>query len=168
MAERRVPLTEKVEELIAAHAADASAHHARYTDAEALAAAIAGGLSKVIWKDASETALADLNRTETVDWTDLDLTAYTSSDAKFAILGLRLRADILGTSDTELRLRKKGTAPAAQQRLGLDAAGTTAGVFHRKQLIIGLDSGQVIEYTIVLGPGGWQVDSIVDVLGYIE
>lgn len=140
----------------------------RYTDAEAVAAAKAAGLSKVVWKDASSTALTDFDRTEILDWTDLDLTDYTSPDAKFAILGLRMRADTVGTDDSSLKIRKNGTTPGISPILTMDAAGTTAGVYQRLVIIIGLDSGQVIEYCIAVGPGGWQVDSIIDVLGYIE
>lgn len=125
-------------------------------------------LTKVTWKDASANALADMNRTETLEWTDLDLTAHTSSDAKLAILLLRLRADVLGLDDCLLKLRKNGTAPAANSYLALDAAGTTVLVFHHQHAIIGLDTSQVIEYSIQLGPGGWQIDTIIDVLGYIE
>jgi len=125
-------------------------------------------LTKVIWKDASANALADMNRTVTLDWTDLDLTAHTSSDAKLAILLLRFRADVLGLDDCLLRLRKNGTTPAANSFMILDAAGTTTGVFHHEFVIIGLDTSQVIEYSIAVGPGGWQIDTIIDVLGYIE
>ena len=125
-------------------------------------------VSKVIWKDASSTALTDFNRTEVLDWTDLDLTEYVSPNAKFAILGLRMRADTVGTDDSDLKIRKNGTTPGISPILTLDAQGTTPGVYKRLVTIIGLDSGQVIEYCVAVGPGGWQLDSIIDVLGYIE
>ncbi len=125
-------------------------------------------LTKVIWIDAPPTAMTDFNRTVSSDWTDLDLTALTSPEAKLAILLLRMRADTLGVDDSVFKIRKNGTTPSTSPSLVLDAAGTTTGVFHFQFAIIGLDSGQVMEHAIIVGPGGWQVDSIINVLGYIE
>ena len=144
-------------------------HTIPYTDAEALAAAIAGGLNKIVWKDASEQALADLNRTTTLDWTDLDLTAYTSADAKFAILTLIIAVDsIEGVSGAYIGVRKNGTTPTWYQVVNVASRnGDIAGSSHYATAIVGLDSGQVIEYILSMYTT-IQFDSYINVLGYIE
>ena len=69
----------------------------------------------IIWKDASERALSDEDRTTDLDWTVLDLTAYTSTDAKLALLLLSFRTRNAGTSwDNCLFVRKNGTTPSYQ------------------------------------------------------
>lgn len=153
---------------IQTHKANVSAHHTRYTNAEALAAAIAGGLSKVIWKDTPELALNDTNRTASLSWTVHDLTGWTSATAKFAILQVLFRADTIGTgSYSQVRARKNGTSPTAYPTLELDKDGVTTGVYHYALWIVGLDSEQKIEYSITVGTN-WNVDTLIYVLGYIE
>ncbi|GAI87498.1 unnamed protein product, partial [marine sediment metagenome] len=110
-------LAAEIDAKIAAHAAIAAAHHTRYTDAEALAAAIAGGLSKVIWEDTSVAVMTDWERTVHLGWTDLDLTAYTSENAKLAILLLQMSAVTIGTGYSDLAVRKNGTTPFDYPRI---------------------------------------------------
>lgn len=154
--------------LILAHKGDASAHHARYTDAEALAAAIAGGLSKVIWEDTSVAVMTDWDRTVTLGWTDLDLTAYTSENAKLAILLLQMSAVTIGTGPySELKARLNGNWSFDYPRLRLCKPGIVEGYCLYQEAVVGLDSGQVLEYSITVG-AGWTVDSRMVVLGYIE
>lgn len=126
-------------------------------------------VSKVIRKDASQMAMSDINRTSgTTQWTDLDLTAYTSAAAKFAIVRLKIKADTVGTGNyCYLAIRKNGTTPVAYPRQTCDLAGTTAGVYHYQVEIIGIDAEQVIEYKISVG-ANWQIDTAIEVLGYIE
>lgn len=125
-------------------------------------------VNKVIWKDASELAVTDDDRIASLEWTDFDLTAYTSANAKFALLQLLLRADTVGTgNDVSLSVRKNGTTPAAFPKLVLFKDGTTVGRFLYQDALVALDSGQVIEYKIVLTTD-WQVDSRIHVIGYIE
>jgi len=152
---------------IATHAADASAHHAKYTDAAALAAAIAGGLSEVVWKDTPSNALTDLNRTVSLDWTDLDLTAFTSANAKFAILLLRMNIDAHTDGDLYLHTLQNGTTPSVSTMILVKEANAVASSFWEHYCIIGLDTGQVIQYKITL-TGTAQIDSYLEVLGYIE
>lgn len=127
------------------------------------------GASKVVWKDASEQALADLNRTTTLDWTDLDLTAYTSAAAKCGLLQLHLNLDsVTGDAYAYMGIRKNGTTPTYYPIIIVNTnAGHTAGWAPRHFYIVGLDSGQIIEYTIVIS-GTIQVDNYINVLGYIE
>ncbi|MBA7588096.1 hypothetical protein ES708_30144 [subsurface metagenome] len=139
------------------------------TDAqEAATKGYVDALTKVIWKDASETAMDDSNRTASLPYTLLCLTPYTSPNAKLAILMLRMRPDTVGSGlYSQLFIRKNDTLPASLPRLILDKAGTSPYVYHYCQVIIGLDSSQFIEYNIWVGTG-WQVDSQINVLGYIE
>ena len=126
-------------------------------------------LSQVKWKDASENALTDLNRTSTLAYTDLDLTAFTSAAAKFAILRLGISVDSISAGGSAyLAVRKNGTAPSAPPILWIGAAaGDAAGAYHYITTLVGLNTGQVIEYQISVG-GTIQIDSYIDVLGYIE
>jgi len=112
--------------------------------------------------------LSDLDRTASKTWTDLDLSAATSSNAKAVILRLEQGVDVVGTGwGTNLMVRKDGTTPtyipAVAHYLGVCAAG-----HHLWDVIIlGLSSTQYIEYAITVS-AGWQVDSRLDVLGYWE
>ena len=125
-------------------------------------------LSKVIWKNSSESALSDLDRTVSLGMTDLDLTAFTSANAKAALVQLEMRADVIGTGNScLLALRKNGTSPAHRPSLQLDKAGATAAVYQFEMVLIGLDSGRIMEYLITVGTG-WTIDSRIRVLGYIE
>ena len=141
--------------------------HARYTDAEALAAAIAGGLSKVIWKDASERALTDEDRTELLGWTDLDLTAYTSANALFAIVQLLLIAKISGSAGMSIiQFRKNGTTPTYTPMLIIQYTQPN-WTYSTLIAIVGLDSGQVLEYRLSPATDA-TIHSYLDILGYIE
>jgi hypothetical protein len=124
--------------------------------------------SKIIWKDSSQTALSDLNRTSSLNYTALDLTPYTSPNAKLAFVSMRIKPDTVGTGQyCSLSLRKKGTTPTAVPALLLDKAGTTQGVYHKATSLIGLDAERKIEYNIIVGTN-WQIDTRIYVLGYIE
>jgi len=124
-------------------------------------------VSKIIWKDASERALEILNSTTPVAWTVLDLTAYTSANAKFAILNLVMHCPITGTAGwSTFHVRKNGTTPdndwstAISYNLDNDSQ-------HRFCAIIGLDAGQAVEYKIAIATGA-TVSCTLDVMGYIE
>ena len=137
-------------------------------DQEAATKGYVDTLTKVIWKDSSETAMNDDNRTVTLDWTVLDLTPYTSEKAKFAIVRLDIRAITVGTGNyCYLEIRKSGTVPAHRPRVDLDKAGTTPGVRKYESAIVGLNPERKIQYRIgVLN--GWEIDCDIKVLGYIE
>lgn len=125
--------------------------------------------SGVVWKDASENALTDSNRTASKTWTVLDLTAYTSANAKLAVLKLSLFIDsITPAAYVYLSVRKKGTTPNVYpQVIAYSSHGDIAGALQEAVVIVGMDTEQVIEYQILLA-GTIQVDSYIDVLGYIE
>ena len=124
-------------------------------------------LSKITWKDVSANALKDESRTTALDWTDLNLTTFTSANAKFALLLLRFVCPVTGTAgDSRLSIRKNGTAPAEYSHIvttHFEADWTYNHLF----VIQGLDSGQIIEYKIDVATGA-TVSSYIDVLGYIE
>jgi len=138
-------------------------------DQEAAPKGYVDALTKVVWKDASEQAMIDGNRLATLDWTDLDLTAFTSATAKIAYLELQLRADTVGNgSFVYLSVRKNGTTPTFTPIL-IQGTEIKAMVSYRRDILVGLDSGQVIEYRIASGDWtGWQIDTNIQVFGYIE
>ncbi len=125
-------------------------------------------LSKIIWKDVSQTAMDDNSRTATLSWTVLDLTAYTSEQAKFAIVRLDMKARTVGTGDyCYLEIRKSGTMPTHRPRVDLHKAGTTLFALKCETAIIGLSNDRKVQYRIgVLN--GWEIDTDIKVLGYIE
>ncbi|GAI05556.1 unnamed protein product, partial [marine sediment metagenome] len=137
-------------------------------DQEPATKAYADTFIKFIWKDWSSTALSIFNQVNTIAWTDLQLDIYTSPAAKAAILLLELHIDIVGTGNYSwLGVRKNGTSPTRRPLLQLDKAGCTAGNNHYEQVIVGLDTEQLIEYYLYVGTN-WQLDVRISVLGYIE
>jgi hypothetical protein len=125
--------------------------------------------SGIVWKDASERALFDANRSASLTWTDLDLTAYTSADAVIAIVKMELQVDsITPPGRAELGIRKNGTTPSYYPQLRVsDVNGDAAGAVRHMIALIGLDSGEIMEYEIAIS-GTIQVDTFIEVLGYIE
>jgi hypothetical protein len=137
-------------------------------DQEVATKGYADALSKAVWKDISQSAMVDLNRTESLDFTALDLSPYTSPKAKWAIVRINLKADTIGTDPSSfLAIRKNGTTPNYYPIVVLGREGATVAVYYRFTVPIGLDSAQMIEYRIYVGTN-WQVDSRIEVLGYIE
>lgn len=158
-----------VDSKITTHAALTTGVHGVGSDYIAKALASDQAVSKIVWKDASEVALNDDDRTALLDWTDLDLTAYTSANAKFAILLLDIVVDSISAGGSAwLWVRKDGTEPTISP--GIRTADTEGdeALAHRVGIaIVGMASGQVIEYKIAVF-GTIQVDSTISVLGYIE
>jgi len=127
-------------------------------------------VSKVIWKDASETALNDDNRTSSIFFqnTELDLTAFTSANAKFAIVRMDFKADVVGSGDDcYFSIRKNGTTPTHYPRVAMHKTSAIVGFRYYEVAIIGLDEDRKIQYQIDVTTG-WTVDSDIKVLGYIE
>jgi len=120
----------------------------------------------LVWKDASEAALTLTNQAATVDWTDLDLTAYTSANARMAYLQLTLTVDT-ATKDYYLAVRKNGTTPGQFPLVRVNQGNANAADVFMGYVIVGLDSGQICEYRIDVEAGG-QCDVQIDVLGYWE
>ena len=124
--------------------------------------------SKVVWKDASQSAMDDYGRTTFLNWTARDLTTRTSPNAKLAIIQLVIEADVVGTGLTSfIGIRKHGTTPVYYPLLRLDKAGTSVGVYNHQVVIVGLDNDRFIDFTILPGTG-WKLESHIAVLGYIE
>lgn len=127
-------------------------------------------VSKVIWLDETATALQDLNRTSEQVWTDLDLTAHTSVNTKLAIIKLALHVDTKGGAGIiTFGIRKNGTTPTHYPLISLNSDVAIEGAYYFAYCFVGLDDGEVMEYIISLTNWtGWQLDSYVIVLGYIE
>ncbi|MBA7678397.1 hypothetical protein ES703_86672 [subsurface metagenome] len=124
----------------------------------------------VIWKSTAPTVMSDDNRTVGLAWTDLDLNVltWTSDHAKFAILLLRMRSITVGSgSYSALGVRKNGTTPSYYPLVKpyIEAAANNDRFY--AFVIVGMDSDQVIEYKINVGTG-WEVDTDITLLGYIE
>jgi hypothetical protein len=120
------------------------------------------------WKDTPEQALSLADQAASVTWADLDLTATTSANAKMALIQLVMDADVIGGgTSSKLEVRKNGTTPTYTPSIFLDVAGCTVDVPIITQQIIGLDSGQVMEYQFTCG-AGWTCDLWINVLGYWE
>lgn len=123
-------------------------------------------VSKVVWRD-SVTILSENNVTSYIDFTDLDISSYTSPNAKFAILMLRMDADVIGTgTNSNIMARKNGTTPAYAPELRMGKL-DTPNCFYKECLTVGLDENQVLEYKIQPGTG-WTIDVRISLLGYIE
>lgn len=154
---------------IATHAALPSVHHVKYTNEEALAAAIAGGLNKIIWLAEPVRVVKDDNRSTILTWTDLDLTESTSENAKYAILLLTIDIESCTPDwDAQVQVRRNGDTPTYYSRLYLsNLDGYVAYGSGYEFCLIGLDSGRVIEYQLTkYGTVTWH--SRIIVLGYIE
>jgi len=125
------------------------------------------GAIELVWKDASERPLNLANCVAAVAWTDLDLTATTSATAKIAVIQLRLTVNTVGATVCSLSVRKNGTTPTYFPQIRADTAFPIAGNYFTEVCLVGLDTGQVIEYTVAMG-AGWDVDVAIEVLGYYE
>jgi hypothetical protein len=152
---------------LAAHAALTTGIHGAGSDHLALFGVASQVVSKVVWKDVPARALIDVDRTTLLNYTDLDLTAYTSANAKFAIAKLLLVATTTGTSGQSwTAIRKNGTTPSYY--IAVSAVHDLPNGFITSEVsIVGLDAGQIIEYTIVPATGA-TLTTHIDVLGYIE
>lgn len=125
--------------------------------------------SKVIWKDISEYPFSFSSQSDDIPWTELDLTAYTSANAKFAILLLELGGGATSGSFTAyLGVRKNGATQSMPIYVSWKA---TQGVFtdawKYSLVIVGMDSSQRIEYEVSMDGIGISNGDIT-VLGYIE
>jgi len=133
---------------------------------EAASKAYADTFSKVVWKDTPPRVLNDVNRVASLGYTDLDLTASTSANAKFAMLGLHVHIDNYTNGHIRIRVRKNGTTPTGTPACwGMNNAASL--FWHADVVICGLDGGQVLEYALEV-EGVGQADFLIDVLGYIE
>lgn len=123
--------------------------------------------SKVIWKDASGQAVFDLFRTTTLDWTELDLTAFVSSDAKFVLLQVQHYVNSISSGGKALEyVRKNGTTPQWAPYLMTDSAkGDAAGADKAAHFILALDDDKKVEYKIEI-TGTIDLHTFITVLGY--
>jgi len=123
--------------------------------------------SRTFWLSSSVNKVSDLDRTTTLDWTDLDLSGETSKTARYAILLVRIHVDTspAATYNAVVELRRKGDTPADHPRIWV-MPHNDAGDWITQQVIIGLDTSQTCQYRIGVGDG--QIDSYVDLLGYVE
>ncbi|GAH37960.1 unnamed protein product [marine sediment metagenome] len=153
---------------------DVSAHAALTTGIHGVGALHVAGfhaagqaVSKVIWKDTFDVVLDLAAQTIDIDWTDIDLTANTSPNAKIALVRLYLRLVDGGTAGANfLGIRKKGTT----DYWGVEMTNALPdGMAVQSAGLIGLDAGQVIEYSVTVATAGTpSLRCIIFVMGYIE
>lgn len=125
-------------------------------------------VSTITWLATTQIEVSDVGRIADLNYTDLDLTAHTSALAKFAILKATILITTVSPGNTaQIILRRNGDTPVSVMAAG--GKGQVAGVSCQFQecLIIGLDAGQVLEYSITPG-AGQTVSSYLELLGYIE
>lgn len=126
------------------------------------------GGDRLIWKDESENALTLIDQTADIDWTVLDLTAYTSVNARFALLNMSVLVDALPTHRCLLAVRKNGTTPETWPGFSIHSNALNVGQrYYNGPVIVALDDAQKIEYRLHIHNSG-QVDVSIEVLGYIE
>lgn len=121
--------------------------------------------AKVVWRATSDLTLNLLNQTATTDWTNLDLTAATSANAKFAIIKLMVHIDSYSSGRVSVRVRKDGTTTPVMDLEHHAPDMTTPYVYG--MVIVEMATGQVIEYSTEIS-GTAQADFQVRVQGYIE
>lgn len=125
------------------------------------------GGSTVVWKAASEQAYYATSPSA-FNWTDLDLTAYTSSSAKIAILELAIHVNNTGSAGEILfGVRKNGTTPGSYPAIKVYNTEPNNSL-RNLIVIVGMDTGQVIERYLVLGTGASLHTIQANVLGYVE
>lgn len=122
--------------------------------------------SQVIWKDISELALNLAGQSSSIDWTDLDLSAYTSANAKLAILRIYITITAYTSGYLILTVRKKGTTPTYMQQVQSDNQ-ECSNKIGENHVITGLDNAQVLEYKIDIS-GTATATFRIAVMGYIE
>ena len=121
--------------------------------------------AKNIWLAVSASVLNLDDQTVTTDWTDLDLTAKTSANAKIAILELLVKLDSYTSGACQLQVRKNGTTPA--YNVMIDKGDTAIGLDTLAMVLCGLDTGQVLEYRVRM-TGTLQADFEIWLIGYID
>lgn len=123
-------------------------------------------MTLVHWKDNSSVAL-DLSSSDDVAFTALDLTTHTSTTATKAILQIVLNNTTSGEY-CYCRVRKNGSSQSGNN---IPGAMTPDEAYHSQNsyttVIVGMDSGQVIEYEIDTESTAAVTAQII-VLGYIE
>jgi len=123
------------------------------------------------WLGASVQVVAQSNKTSTIAYTDVDLTADTSATAAFAFLQLHMDLDSVNNGIATLSVRRNGDTPTYVPGIrGGAADDATTSRMPWSQLhecIVGLDAGQIFEYTLVI-TGTIQVDVYINLLGYID
>jgi hypothetical protein len=117
------------------------------------------------WKDASENAMTSLNKNANQAFTDLDLTAYTSANAKAVVLRFRIVVHTAAHA-YGIVVRKNGTTPSHPPTLVTSWACTGPDEW-QSEVTVGMDTGQVIEYELDVSAGG-EADFAIDVLGFWE
>jgi hypothetical protein len=150
---------------IATHAGLTTGMHGAGSSHLALFGAASTLVSRVVWKDAADIVLNLSAQTTPIDWTDLDLTSYTSANAKLALLQVKFNGEFGTAGDNSFYMRKNGTS---EDKLMINIPSSHPdydSVF--MTTMMGLDSGQVMEYKLAIATNALLYVQIV-CMGYIE
>jgi hypothetical protein len=153
------------EAALASHAAATTGVHGAGSSHLALFGAASTLVSRIVWKDAADIVLDLSARTASIDWTDLDLTSYTSANAKLALLQVKFNGEFGTAGDNSFYMRKNGTS---EDKLMINIPSSHPdydSVF--MTTMMGLDSGQVMEYKLAIATNAVLYVQIV-CMGYIE
>ena len=121
----------------------------------------------IIWLDAAPRVLTINNQGTSISWTDLDLTAYTSLNAKFALISLEFMVSSLGATNwTVAYLRKKGTTVSVPSWSVHPGQNNYFKV--NDNFILALDDARKIQYALTLPGDVSGVYFWLNCLGYIE
>lgn len=121
------------------------------------------------WKDTPSQVLNKGNQDANIDWTTLDLTAYTSTTAKMVYLRMYICYPHSAGTYT-LNVRKNGTTTIEDTSPGLRVNRfecVTEGEIYFYDCIVGMDTNQIIEYKIGVSIVA-HANFVINVLGYWE
>lgn len=124
---------------------------------------------RIVMLDTTVRVVTDSDRTVSLDFTDLDLSGYVPANAVIAIIKPLVRLDAYGHESNWcfIDARKNGVAPA--HRPELFALWEPSSAYYNTGLwFVGMDANKVIEYRIYVYGELVQVDTWLDLLGYVE
>lgn len=122
--------------------------------------------NKSTWLSTTTRLVTQANITSSVSWTDVDVTAYTTSTTKFVYLLLVIRTDSISGGIAYLRVRKNGDTPSATPYV-VSPTQTGATGTKTETLTLAVDEDEIFEYEVDI-TATIQVDVYIDLLGYIE
>jgi hypothetical protein len=117
-----------------------------------------GVIEKTTWL-ASPSRVLNLASANTTNWTNLDLSSYTTSKTKFVIITMYIKHSV---AEKYLELRKNGDTPSYTVLLYNPVADK---MYSMGGITVGCDDNQIIEYHCSVANAD---NLIIDLLGYIE
>jgi hypothetical protein len=126
----------------------------------------AGSGAGFTWKDPPLQCYEDLNRVVDLALTDINLTTYTATNAKAALIKVEHQAVVMGAGDYvtwQFKQKDSGAGEMVQLNMFHDLVQTAFSDTH--DVIVGLDVNRIVQMSISL-TAGWTVTTRLFVLGY--